>query len=83
MLVCLTWVASHQGGHTLVDFSSRWSLNRVVSHQGGLSLGWYSIRVVFHWGGLSSGQAFIKMVSPQDGLSPGWSHHTIFHYCGL
>ena len=62
----------------------------VVSHQGGLSSGWYVIKmvsdrwsligVVFHWGGLSSGWSAIGVVCHCGGLSPGWSViWTFFH----
>ena len=43
----------------------------MVSHQGGLSSGWYLIRAVAQQGGLSSGWSFIRTVSHYAGLSSG------------
>ena len=53
------------------DDLSVWSFNRVVSHQDGLSTGWFLIRVVFQQGGFSSGWSFNRLVSHQGGLLTG------------
>ena len=64
--------------------------SRLVSHQGGLSAGWYFIKVVFHQvvchqGGFSSSGSFFRVVfhhviCHQGGLSTGWFIiRVIFH----
>ena len=81
-------VVSHQG------LSSRRSLIK-VSHQGGLSSGWFLIRVVsqhlggFHRGDLSSRRSYIRVICHQVGLirlifhPGGFSSRVLLNQIGL
>ena len=67
-----TYACMHTHVHVQRETGSTWSVNRVVSHQGGILLVWSPLRVVSLQGvSLSAEWSLVSVVPSQGGLSAG------------